>query len=299
MTSCRYLWKGLFLLLLLVVPTATTGSAAEQVLRVGLVPEQDIFTQKTLYQPLFEYLNRTQGLSFEVRVLPHHAMLVDAFAEQELDAAIFGSLTGAIAIDILDMIPLARPHFSDGLSSDYGVIFVRRQGDIRSVDDMRDKKMVFVDPLSATGYLLPLLCFHNNGIDDFRTWFSQHYFAGTHEDTIYEVLKGHADVGASKSSVFYRVARTSPQILESLEILSSSAHVPALTFGVQSHLDRGMATLLREALVNMHQTADGREALRSLGIQRFLTTSRDDFLPVFDYAEQLGVDFAEIFYLHE
>lgn len=291
--------RTVILLLPLIILTATATTVRAQVLRVGLVPEYDIFTQKTLYQQLFDYLNEQQGFSFELRMLPHHDMLVEAFAGNELDAAFFGSLTGAIVIETLDMIPLVRPHFSEGLSSDYGVIFVRRQGGIDNIDDMRDRRIVFVDPLSATGYLLPLLSLRDKGMDDYRSWFKQHYFAGTHEDTIYEVLKGHADVGTCKSSIFYNIARTNPEILEQLEILASSAHVPALTFGVQSHLNRGSVILLHETLANMHETPSGRETLNKMGIQRFITTTRKDFLPVRDYAEQLGVDFADVPYLHE
>ncbi len=291
--------RALMLLLPLIMLAATTTPVTAQALRIGLVPEHDIFTQKTLYKQLFDYLNEQQGFSFELCMLPHHDMLLEAFAGHELDAALFGSFTGAIAIQTLDMIPLVRPHFSEGLSSDYGVIFVRRQGGIDGIDDMRDRRIVFVDPLSATGYLLPLLSLRDKGMDDYRSWFSQHYFAGSHEDTIYEVLKGHADVGASKSSIFYKIARTNPQILEKLEILASSAHVPALTLGVQSHLDRGSVILLLETLTNMHETPSGRETLNNMSIQRFITTTRKDFLPVREYAEQLDVNFTDAPYLHE
>lgn len=292
--SCRHLPKILWILLLtLVVMVTMTAAVTAQTLRVGLVPEHDIFTQKKRYTPLFDYLGQRLGLSFELQVLPRHGMVGDLLANKELDVAVLCALSAAMAIESADFLPLARPHYTEGLASDYGVIFVRRLGTIRSAEDMRNKSVVFVDQASATGYLLALNYFNEMGIDDYRTWFADVYFAGTHEDTIFEVLKGHADVGVTKSSVFYRIASTHPEILERLEILASSPHVPAITLGVSADLSTEIVILLQEELLNMHQSVAGRTLLEEFGVQRFLPTTRDDFQPIRHTAEQLGIDLAD------
>ena len=275
------------LLVTLAVLTAAPRPVAAKTLRVGLVAEQDIFTQKKLYGPLFEYLGRQLGLSFELQVLPRHGMVTELFARQELDAAFFGCLTAVRAIETTGMRPLVRPHYTEGLASDYAIVFVRRNSGIDSAQDMRNKRMVFVDPASATGYLLPLRYFKEIGIDDYRTWFAHYYFAGTYEDTIYEVIKGHADIGATRSSMFYRITGSNPEVLEQLDIVASSPHIPSITFGVAEDLEVGIVIRLREELLTMHQDAAGREVLENLGMQRFLLTTREDFIPIKNYAEEL------------
>ena len=283
----------LALLLTLAVMSATARPVAAQTLRVGLVAEHDIFTQKKIYSPLFEYLGVQLGLSFELQVLPRHGKVNELFARQELDAAFFGCLTAARAIETVGMRPLARPLYTAGLASDYAIVFVRRNSAIRSAADMRNQRVVFVDEASATGYLLPLRYFKEIGIDDYRTWFAQYYFAGTYEDTIYEVIKGYADIGATRSSMFYRITGANPEILEQLEILNSSPHIPSITFGVAAKLDIDIVIRLREELLTMHQDVAGREVLETLGVQRFILTTREDFIPLQIYAEELGVDIAE------
>lgn len=285
----------IMLTVLLLTTTLVASAAAQQptreaVLRVGLVPEHDLFTQKERYQALFDYLADRLGMRIECQVLPHYDRVVDDFIRLQLDAAFFGSLTGAMAISRVGMRPLARPHFVDGLSSYYGVIFVRKQSGIQSADQMRGKTMAFVDRATLAGYLLPLEYFRQNGIEDFTSWFDAHYFTGTHEDSIMEVLKGFADVGAAKSTVFYRMARTNPQILDDLVILASSPHAPANTFGVRSDLPEELVTRLQELLLNLHLSTAGQAVLEQLGVQRFLVTSADDFQPVVDYARGLNID---------
>jgi len=281
------------------VPSNQAHANTTTVLRVGLIPEQDIFVQKKRYQPLFDYLENKLNIQIEAQILSRYGNLIDNFTELELDAAFFGSFTGALAIKKLGMIPLARPHHIEGLSSYYGLIFVRKQSGIRTAKDMYGKRVVFVDRATTAGYLLPLDYFKQNGIADYSTWFADYYFAGTHEDAILEVLKGHADVGAAKNTIFYQLARDNPQILDALEILATSPHVPENSFGVRGDLPKGLTTLLREHLLSMHQTPEGREALNALGAQRFLITTADDYQPVFDYAEQIGLDLSSYQYVNE
>lgn len=289
----------LCLALMVLMPATPAHADTPKVLRIGLIPEQDIFVQKKRYQPLFDYLEKKLNIQIESQILSRYGNLIANFNELELDAAFFGSFTGALAIKKLGMIPLARPHLIEGLSSYYGLIFVRKQSGIRTAEDMYGKRMVFVDRATTAGYLLPLDYFKQNGIVDYSTWFADYYFAGTHEDAILEVLKGHADVGAAKNTIFYQLARVNPQILDNLEILATSPHVPENTFGIRTDLPKGLATLLREHLLSMHQTPEGRTALDFLGAQRFLITTAEDFQPVFDYAEQIGMDLSTYQYINE
>ncbi len=285
--------------LLSLLPSTRASAETTTVLRIGLIPEQDIFAQKKRHQPLFDYLEKKLDLRIEAQVLSRYGNLIDNFNELELDAAFFGSFTGALAIKKLGMNPLARPHHIEGLSSYYGILFVRTQSGIKTAEDMYGKRMVFVDRATTAGYLLPLDYFKQNGIADYSTWFAEYYFAGTQEDAILEVLKGYADVGAAKNTIFYQLARDNPQILDNLQILATSPHVPENAFGVRCDLAEGLTTLLREHLLSMHQTPEGRAALDALGVQHFVLTTEKDYQPVFDYAEQIGMDLSTYQYLND
>ncbi|RLB68382.1 MAG: hypothetical protein DRH08_01095 [Deltaproteobacteria bacterium] len=269
-----------------------------QKLTIGLIPEQDIFTQKKRYEPLLAQLSKEIGVPIDIRILPRYGNIIDNFNELGLDGAFFGSFTGAMAIKKLGVEPLVRPQYIGGSSTYYGMVFVRKGSGIRTAEDMRNKQMVFVDRATTAGYLLPLSYFRSLGIDDYKTWFKEYYFSGTHEDAINDVLNGLADIGAAKNTVFYRMAAANNRVSKELEILATSPHVPANSLAVRGDLPDEVKQSLKKQLLEMHQSLEGKAILEDLKIEKFVETTVDDYQPVLDYAAGIGLDLQTYNYLN-
>ena len=270
-------------------PNPAPATTAAKI-NIGLIPEQDIFAQKKRYEPLLAYLSERLDIPIEVKILPRYINIIDNFKDLDLDGAFFGSFTGALAIEKLGVEPLARPQYANGASTYYGMVLVKRGSGIRTAADMKGKRMVFVDKATTAGYLLPLSYFRSIGIEDYRSWFGEYYFSGTHEDAILDVLNGLADVGAAKNTVFYRLAARDSRISRDLEILATSPHVPANGLAVRSDLPDALKAALKEQLLLMHENPQGRAILNDMAIDRFIKTTVSDYQPVFDYAAGIGLD---------
>lgn len=269
-----------------------------QKLTIGLIPEQDLFTQKKRYEPLLAQLSKEVGIPIEISILPRYGNIIDNFNELGLDGAFFGSFTGAMAIKKLGVVPLVRPQYIGGSSTYYGMVFVKKGSVIRTAQDMHNKRMVFVDRATTAGYLLPLSYFRSIGIDDYKSWFKEYYFSGTHEDAINDVLNGTADIGAAKNTVFYRMAAANKHVAKELEILATSPHVPANGLAVRGDLPDDVKQSLRKRLLEMHQSVEGRSILDGLKIERFIRTTVEDYQPVLDYAASIGLDLKTYNYLN-
>jgi phosphonate transport system substrate-binding protein len=261
-----------------------------QKLTIGLIPEQSIFTQKKRYKPLFEYLSKKLGVTIESKILPRYGNIVNNFKGLGLDGAFFGSFTAAMAIKQLGVVPLATPQHINGSSTYYGLVFVKKGSGIRTAKDLRNKRMVFVDRATTAGYLLPLAYFKSIGINDYKKWFKEYYFSGTHEGAVNDVLNGSADIGAAKNTVLYRMAEQDERVLKGLEILATSPLVPANGLAVRRDFPENLKTALKQELLNIHQNAEGRFVLESLQANKFIETSAKDYLPVLDYAASIGLD---------
>lgn len=259
-------------------------------LTIGLVPEQGIFNQKKHYEPLLAYLSQKLGAPVEIKTLPSYGNVIENFHDLGLDGAFFGSLTGAVAISKLGVEPLARPQYADGSSTYYGMVFVRKDSGIRSAEDMHRKRMVFVDRATTAGYLLPLNYFKTIGINDYKKWFQEYYFSGTHEGAINDVLNGIADIGAAKNTIFYQMSATDDRVLNELKVLSTSPHVPANSLAVRHDLPDEVKRALKQQLLTIHQSKEGRLILNAMDIDKFIETTVDDYQPVFNYADQIGFD---------
>ncbi len=257
---------------------------------LGLIPEQDLFSQKERYAPLARYISTKTELNVEIKILSRYGNIIDNFISGQLDAAFFGSFTGALAIRKLGVKPLARPQWLDGTSTYYGMIFTRKDSGIKDAAGMKGKRFAFVDMATTAGWLLPLHYFKDIGIEDYRIWFAEAYFSGTHEDTIYDVLDGKADVGAAKNTVFYRLAKSDSRLLNELQILTTSPEVPANSLAVRKDLDSSVKIKLKNALLQMDQDEQGRQILQKFGAKKFIETNEKDYEPVFTYADNVKLD---------
>lgn len=265
---------------------------------IGLIPEQNIFKQLERYEPLAVYLSRKTGIKIELKVLSRYGNIIDNFISSGMDGAFFGSFTFALAKAKLGVEALARPE-KKGISTYHGLIFVRKESGIRTAGQMAGKVFAFVDKATTAGYLLPLAYFRENGIKNFRAYFSETYFTGTHEDAIYDVLNKRADIGAAKNTVFDRLAAVDPRIKKELVILERSPDVPENGLAVRKDCEPAVKERLKEALLNMHKDQEGKGVLDSLGFDRFIATTGRDYLPVYRCASDAGLDLTVYDYIND
>ncbi|MGC2063685.1 MAG: phosphate/phosphite/phosphonate ABC transporter substrate-binding protein [Thermodesulfovibrionales bacterium] len=268
-------------------------------LLIGLVPEHRVFAQFDRYTPVADYLAGEIRRKINLIVIPDYGSFTDDFLTTGMDAAFLGSYSYAILHAQSGVEPLARPEGPDGLSTYHGVIFTRKDSGIRTAADMKAKRFVFVDKVSAAGYLLPLVYFKKNGIEDYRSYFKEWYVAGTHDDAIYDVLDGKADIGAAKSTVLATLAKTDPRVLSELEVLEVSPEFPENALCIRRELDASLKAALKMALLTMHQDPRGREVLNKFGAGRFIETSDTDYQPLYQYIRRAGIDLVDFRHMDE
>ena len=266
---------------------------------IGLIPERNIFKQIERYQPLATYLNGKVGIDIKLKVLSRYGNIIDNFRSAGLDGAFFGSFTYALGHAKMGLAVLARPEDSSGVSTYYGLVFVRKDSGIRTAKEMKGKRFAFVDKATTAGYLLPLEYFRNHGISDYRRYFRETYFAGTHEDAVYDVLNRKADVGAAKNTVYRRLAAEDGRITRDLVILARSPEVPENGLALRGDIDESVRKAVTAALIGMNDDPEGRRVLERFGARRFIATSDSDYQAVFDYAGAVGIDLERYDYRNE
>src|SRR3990172_4616924 len=203
---------------------------------IGLIPEKNIFEQLERYQPLADYLSDRLDIKVKLTVLSRYGNIIDNFKSEKMDGAFFGSFTYALAHARLGVEVLARPVGLNGASTYHGLIFVRKDSGIKSIQDMKGKRFAFVDRATTAGYLLPRAYFHEHKLD-YKTFLKESYFTGTHEDAIHDVLNRKADIGSAKNTVYERLAAADSRVKNELIVLERSPDVPENGLAVRRDLD--------------------------------------------------------------
>jgi phosphonate transport system substrate-binding protein len=279
-------------------PAPPKKQADGKVLVIGLIPEQNIFRQMERYKPVAEYLRKKTGYKIELVVLPRYGNIIDNFVSKNMDGAFFGSFTYTLAHAKLGVEVLARPENLEGISSYHGLIFVRKDSGIRTAKDMKGKRFAFVDKATTAGYLLPLDYFLENNISDYKTYFRETYFTGTHEDAVYDVLDGKSDIGAAKNTIYRKLEDSDSRIKEKLLILKRSPDVPENALALRKDIDESVRKKLKEVLLDMHNDPEGKDVLKQFGAKRFIETTNDDYEPVVRYSKHIHLDLATYDYMN-
>jgi len=265
----------------------------EKTLTIGLIPEHNIFKQVRRYEPLADYLSKKTGIRIKLKVLTYRGNVIDNFQALKLDGAFLGSFSYLLAHAKLGVVVLARPEYRDGSSSYHGVIFVRKDSGIRSVRQMKGKRLALVARATTAGYLFPLIFLKEAGVRNPAAFFREIYYAGTHEGTIDDVLDRKADVGAAKNTVYNRFAAEAPRIDRELVILGKSNDVPENALALLPCIEDSVRKKLVVALVTMHTDPEGAKVLQAFGARRFICTNDADYRPVMTYMRELGIDLAD------
>lgn len=289
--------------IVVILSVSFTAGAATEVqqteILIGLIPEMNVFKQQERFRPLIEYLTKKTGVKVNMTILSRYGNILERFTAEKMDGAFFGSFTGALAIEKLGVEPIARPVNLDGSSTYRGYLFVRKDSGIRGVGEMKGKKMAFVEKATTAGYIFPVAFLKKSGVRDYRTYFKEFYFTGSHDASIYAVLGKKADIGAAKHSIYDRVRKTDPRVDKELLIIAESAEVPSNGLCVRKGIDKELRNKLKNALLSLDKDPEGKQVLEKFGALRFIETTRNDYRVVSKMAKDAGIDIKSYNYRNE
>ena len=182
-------------------------------------------------------------------------------------------------------IPLAMPWVKGSLLY-RGIIFVRKDSAIRTLEDLRGKTFAFGDVTSTTGYLLPRAMLERKGIFQSLKWRN----AGNANMVVKAVENGAADAGAAYENVFEVVYRDEPSKADLMRVIATTAAIPNGVYVARADLPRETVEKLRAAFLKMNTDPEGREAMLKAPNDRIVPPDDKLFDPVRETAKTLRLD---------
>ena len=147
------------------------------------------------------------------------------------------------------------------------LIITKRDGAIKQLSDLRGKTIVFEDPGSTSGYLLPKLFLSRNGFKlvekrGFDPYAAPneitYFFAYSRRKLMESVLSTQAAAGTISDDDY---ASLDEKRKAEITVLSQTEKLPRHLVSVRSDLAPLMAGKLEEVLLSMHEDEDGRRIL--------------------------------------
>ena len=203
------------------------------------------------------------GLYFKTNVATEYAGVIEALKSDPPEAHLASLATFAyvLAADMgVAEAELVSVRF--GSPTYNGQIIVRKDSGINTVADLQGKSFARPDPLSASGWIIPMLTMRAAGVDP-DTGLSRVVDAGSHEAVVAAVFNGDAYAGATYVDARTRIEADFPTVMEDIIVIAITEDIP--NDGVQFHpsISAEMRETIVAALLAIVATDEGVEALKT------------------------------------
>lgn len=268
-------------------PVGAATRAAEPAgpaLRLGLIPERDVIAQRRAYQKLADYLSAKVALRVELATVSSYRGVLDDLHEKQIDAAFLGSLVTVLAVEREGAEVTCKPEYEGGISTYHGVVFVRADSPIKSLEDMAGHSLGVVRTTTG-GNLFPMwLLVQRHMLAGPQA--PRLVWTGTHDDAISEVAAGQVDIGAAKDLRLNAYEQQNPGTV--FRRLATSAAVPENGLVWRRDVPAAQRAAVTAALLQMHQDAAGRAVLSALKMTRFVPCRIEEYHVIYELVEQIG-----------
>jgi phosphonate transport system substrate-binding protein len=247
-------------LAVLMVAVLGVSCFAEDVLKFGVAPVE---SPKVVYQqftPLAEYLSKELGMKVELVVAKDYPAAADILGQNTVQVAWLTPTVYPICQKQnpnAGIEPVARFQ-TDGKGVCQGCIIVPADSPIKTVTELKGKKVAFADINAAAGYLIPRSLLMDNGIDADKD-LAEYKFLGTHTNVANAVKMKQFDAGGVKQTVAQKFEKEG-----AVKILAVSKDVPEHPICVNKNLPKETRDKLVAALLKLKLDKNNKDAPSNL-----------------------------------
>ncbi|MBN2543135.1 phosphate/phosphite/phosphonate ABC transporter substrate-binding protein [bacterium] len=287
--------KKLYFILFLIAFTVTTlvltnrkGEDKDYYV-MGFTPSENADVVQTNGEALAALLKERIGISFRTYVALDYSALVLAMKAKKVDFAFMAPTAYVQAEEMAGAIVLLKS-VRKGNSEYYSALIVRKDSPIRTLEDMRGRKLAWGYPNSTAGYIFPKMMLLKRGIDP-EKFFGQTVTARGHDAICLSVYNGHVDGGFTFADdtlnehgawkVFLKDGKS-----DEIRPILYTPPIPGDNFATRRDFMKKHPELVekvKNAILDLKNDEKGRELLKNLyQIDYMVPATYEDYQPIRD-----------------
>ena len=256
-------------------------------LKIGILPMQNAKNQQQIIKRFDKYLEKSLNRKIEVKVAKNYNEAVNWLVQEQVDIAYLGQVTYLEALDKGAKIePLVAPIDKNTGQPWYrSCIIIKSDSYIKTLTDLRGKRVAFVDKSSTSGYLMPLAAFKKLHIDPEQD-FSKLIYTGNHTKSMEALENGIVDAVATNIPSYLKQQKTGKLASGNSRILWESKPLPTFPIVVSQKLPTELIKQLKQAFIN---TPDGIEDISGTDFAGYTLISPSDYEPIQQLRQDLNL----------
>ena len=191
-------------------------------------PVEDPAVYKDAFADFQAYLSKATGKKVIYYTVQSNSAEIEAMRSGRLHIAGFSTGPTGFAVNLAGAVPIAVKGGPDGFQGYNLVVITRKNSGIKSLADLKGKKVAHTSPSSNSGNLAPRALLPDQGIvpdQDYEVSFS-----GKHDQSILGVVSGDYDAAPVASDVLERMIGRGVVNADDIEILYRSPKFPTSSF---------------------------------------------------------------------
>ncbi|WP_238178446.1 phosphate/phosphite/phosphonate ABC transporter substrate-binding protein [Calothrix sp. 336/3] len=262
---------------------APTPVSEQAVLRISVQPTQNKADQEKMITPLDAHLEKVLGQQVDFIIAKDYKDAVDMLVDGRANAFYGGVVSYFEALERgAKMIPLVAPIDADTVRPWYRSCFVvAANSPIKTLNDLKGKRVGFVSRSSTSGYLIPVAALKEEGIDPERN-FAQVVFGGTHAETEALLTTNRVDAIATNLATYNQWQKEGKA--ENVRIVWQSVPVPHAPVMVSSDIPPELLEKLTEAFLTTPAGVKDLMGAKSVG---YTLVEAEDYKSIGELRRQL------------
>ena len=197
-------FKRVVMAVVLVTVVAGMGANASAEIKFGALPHLTVAELQAMYTPLVEYLARETGEKVVLVIPKDFKAFEDAVKAGQIDVGLANPLVYVQLKNHLNIDPLALISEAQSGTRLRGIMIVRKDSGISRLQDLKGKKISFVDKDSGAGYMFQVLLLSRAGLD-VKNDVAMLPFAKNHDNVALAVFNKTADAGGIRESAMEKM----------------------------------------------------------------------------------------------
>jgi len=202
------------------------------------------------FLPMSAWLGKKLGVRFETRAIDTIKFTREV---KNLDFVHANSLLYIIIHRFNGVEVLAAERKGVNGYRSQGVIFTRRDSDVKTVQDLKGKRMIFGPMLAPTGFMSQIDLLQKNGLDPENdlAFYTIPSGSSKHEKVVYGVMFGKFDAGAVPLNDLEEMAADNRINLDDYRIIAKNDPIPYCNFSVTQKVDADLARRFKAAVLSL------------------------------------------------
>ncbi|UBH22327.1 phosphate/phosphite/phosphonate ABC transporter substrate-binding protein [Macrococcus armenti] len=241
-------------------------------LTVQFVPSQNAETLEAKAKPLEKLLKKELGIPVEVSVSTNYNTIVEAMKSKKVDIGFLPPTAYVLAHDqkAADVLLQAQRYGvnDDGTPTKELVDFyksqfiVKKDSNIKSLKDMKGKKIAMQDVTSTAGYVFPAVDLKNEGIDPLKDM--QVTTVKGHDQAVISLLNGDVDVATTFQDARNIVKKDQPNVFKDTEIVKLTEKIPNDTISARSDMTDEWKKKVTDAFIKIGKDKEGHKIIQEV-----------------------------------